>query len=87
MKTIHRYAVPVDDQAHDIELSGPIVHVGTKDVRQVDFWALVDVDEPRVRTFQVFGTGHPIPDEAAYLGTAVASIHFVWHLFEIDGAS
>ena len=44
-EAIYRYEVPVDDEPHPIELSGDIVHVGCRDPKTVEFWAL-SVDRP-----------------------------------------
>jgi hypothetical protein len=39
-------------------------------------------DETHNWEFRVFGTGHEIPDEYEYLGTAPRTEHnLVWHLF------
>jgi len=40
----------------------------------------VNVSEPR--RFSIFGTGHAIPDEYEYVGTAVCD-GYVWHLHEV----
>jgi hypothetical protein len=44
-------------------------------------------DAYETRRFEVFFTGSPIPDGAAYLGTATADDHFGgrfhWHIFEL----
>ncbi len=46
-------------------------------------WAIVDDTEPlEEKSFSVFGTGHPLPDN---LGNFVGTFQmgtFVWHLFE-----
>jgi hypothetical protein len=85
MRAVHRYEVPVDDHAHDIELSGPIVHVDCRNADRVEIWAIADEQEPTVRTFRVFGTGQTLPDNAAHIGTALAGRGgaLVWHLFEL----
>jgi hypothetical protein len=85
VRTVYRYVVPVNDAAHDIELTGPIVHVASRDHRLVEFWAIAGENEPMVRTFQVFGTGGPLPYNAAYIGTTLAASQdqLVWHLFEL----
>lgn len=45
-------------------------------------WAQVDDREPRERhTFEIFGTGHPLPDGAQHVATWDAE-PFVWHLFD-----
>src|SRR5260370_973455 len=39
---------------------------------------------PKVpRRFQVFGTGHPLPQNARYVGTCPRVSGLVWHLFEL----
>lgn len=80
---VYRYEVPVDDAWHEMVLTGPIVKVacrnGVRDV--VHFWALAEVGSPFSARLRVFGTGHQVPDEAVYRGTAIAE-PLVWHLFE-----
>src|SRR6185437_14733595 len=51
----------------------------------VEFWAEHTEGAPsRERTFQVFGTGHPLPPGARYVGTAPRTRDgLVWHLYEI----
>lgn len=89
MNTIHRYSVPVDDAWHTIQTGGPIVHIAARTINAVEFWAHwggVRQD----RTFRVFGTGQPLPEEdaytrAVYIGTALTEPNgrLVWHLFEL----
>jgi hypothetical protein len=83
-EAIYRYEVPVDDDVHPIELSGKILHVGCRDPRTVEFWALHSGGPTVERVFCVVGTGHPIPDGWTKLvGTAIApGGHLVWHLLE-----
>ena len=46
-------------------------------------WVEVTSSEEYVRReFQVFGTGHDIPDHAQYVGT-VQDDWLVWHLYEV----
>jgi hypothetical protein len=35
------------------------------------------------RTFHVIGTGWPVPEGAAYVGTVINPA-FVWHVFEVQ---
>lgn len=85
MRTIYRYSVPVDLRAHIVELTGEILSVGCRDPRFVEFWAEHDEAVQEIsRTFQVFGTGHDLPHDARYVGTAVTPNEvFVWHLYEL----
>ena len=82
---VYRYEVPVDDTWHDITLTGPILHVASHygDIGTVHFWALAGVGSPYTARLRVYGTGHPIPLDAVYRGTAIAE-PLVWHLFEQD---
>lgn len=80
---VFRYEVPVDDQWHDLELSGPILHVDCRDPRVVEFWALHTPGYwcKRTESFTVIGTGHLQPD-GYHVGTAIApGGQLVWHLF------
>lgn len=80
---IFKYTVPVDDTDHRIDLTGPILHVGSQGGGEVQFWSMNygdDVDAvPYV--FRVVGTGHPFPSGMVYVGTAFDG-PFVWHLLK-----
>lgn len=78
-----RFQVPVDDQWHALQLSGPIVHVASRNPRTVELWALDTGRPSRHRGFRVFGTGQPLPPDVAHIGTALAGGgELIWHLFE-----
>lgn len=53
-------------------------------------WARVDTDikEIESRTFRVFGTGHPIPQDMGlmydFIGTAFMDNGLVFHVFELE---
>lgn len=90
--TIYKYAVPVDDQVHELHLlSGdePIVHVGQQynDVGQVFVWAWADTDSDwgdyETRRFIVIGTGHPISRGVKQHIGSVQVGPLVWHLLEV----
>lgn len=82
MIRVLRYEVPVDDQPHGFALSGPIVHVAARLPNVVEFWALdSDLAGYDARHFQVYGTGHQIPEGWGHVGSALVG-PFVWHLFE-----
>lgn len=85
MRRVLRSQILADDQWETFDLSGPIVHIATRAEACVEIWWIDDPVLPlRERTFRVFGTGHPLPDDAAkHVGTAVTpSGQLVWHLFE-----
>jgi len=85
----------------DIPDPGFITAVGNEGPDVVVFWAEVD-PSPRARTsqrsFQIHGTGHPIPEGQVYVGTTQTVITTdsprghnhrsgpVWHLYEVPRA-
>ena len=57
-------------------------HVEAIDPRALTVWAVVDTEaRPERRVLRVYGTGNPLGEVGAYLGSAVAP-PFVWHVFE-----
>ena len=84
-RRVFRWAVPVDGHSHHFDLTGGLLHVEAASDTLVEFWAEKDDAQPaHRRAFQVFGTGHDLPDEAAWCGTTDRTRGgFVWHLFEV----
>jgi len=85
-RRMYRYTVPVDDKAWTQWLTGDPVHVANgATLDEVEFWAeCAEGDPKKPRRFQVFGTGHPLPPGARYVGTCPRTPEgIVWHLFEI----
>lgn len=89
-----RYEVEVNDRPQVIALQGPVLHVAglirgegweVPTTHVVEFWAEGDPSQQREqRTFQVFGTGHPIPEGAVWRGTTARTPEgLVWHLYEL----
>lgn len=81
MQRVLRWDVPVDDEWHEIG-AGRVVHVASRAHRKrpgdlVEVWTLEERPFPGTdelegpRLVRVFGTGHEVPDEAHYIGTAV----------------
>lgn len=86
-RAMFRYEVPLDGKEHAILLRGDPVCVANC-VDGLEFWAEYSDDAiTSTRFFRVFGTGHPVPDGAAYVGTAPRINGFVWHLYELKGKS
>jgi hypothetical protein len=89
MRTMHRFVIPVDDQAHAAMLMPATegefpLAAGNADLDRVEFWAEVDTTRTVPRYFRIFGTGHRVPDGARYAGTAPRNQQgLVWHLFEV----
>jgi hypothetical protein len=84
-----RHEVPVDDQPHVVPLTHSPVAVAAARPSltefAVEFWCEhIEGAPPVRRTFQVFGTGHLLPEDAAWVGTCQRSPEgLVWHLYEI----
>lgn len=84
-RAVHRYEVGLDGPAV-IPLTGEPRHVSAlPGSAGVEFWAEHVSSRPAEdRVFTVIGTGHPVPDGAAYVGTAPRTREgLVWHLFEL----
>lgn len=92
---IFKYKIPVNDQDHiyHLGIESEIVYVDLQDYPDVVcMWVLHNDQEPiqKPRAFRVFGTGHHVPDEYTYVGTALyrtinqyrIETPLVWHLFE-----
>lgn len=81
-RQMFRYVVPVDDQQHTFPLTSNPRAVAAADLDLVEFWAEHDDDPGILRSFQVYGTGHPLPDDARWVGTCARQSGLVWHLYE-----
>jgi hypothetical protein len=84
-RAMYRYAVGLDGPV-TIGLTSDPVTFGALDYSAgIEFWAEHDDAKPLVsRTFVIVGTGHRIPEEASYVGTAPRTRDgLVWHLFEL----
>jgi hypothetical protein len=84
-RAIYKYAVPVDDEWHEVSIHGParVLHVDCQDdYGTVYLWAEVDIEGTgdTVRNMRAFATGQAIPDGASYVGTALTG-PFVWHVY------
>lgn len=84
-RRMFRYVVLIDDQAHVIALSHSPVAVAVSTAWSVEFWCEHTEGAPQgKRAFQVFGTGHPLPDDAQWIGTCPRTPDgLVWHLYEL----
>jgi hypothetical protein len=87
VRAVYRTRIPVDDAAHDLVLTGPILHVATRELTAVEVWHLHDDTVPSSTTrVRVFGTGHPLSSDAGvWVGTAIVpGGAVVWHLFKVS---
>jgi hypothetical protein len=86
-RRMFRYVVPVDDQPHVVPLShGPVAVAAIgPHLASVEFWAEHTEGAPQARrAFRVFGTGHPLPEGAKWVGTCPRlPSGIVWHLYEL----
>ena len=85
MRTVHKFPLNLVDEPQRLLVSAPgtVVHVaGQHDLPTL--WIEVDTDRSASpRTFTVEGTGHPIPDDHEYVGTAhTHGGMMVWHIYE-----
>lgn len=100
-RRVWKYVIPVDDQPHRIP-SWPVHVAPGYDPGYVLAWCEIDdqpgaVDPDHIFTsdqaidVQVYGTNHPIPDNALHIGTAVweptggyAGPPLVWHVYCLE---
>lgn len=84
-RKMYRYAIPVDDVPVTFALTGDPVAVAPNGEALVEFWAEYDQDAGHTdRSFQVFGTGQPLPEGAQWIGTCSrTALGLVWHLYEV----
>lgn len=87
-KTIWKFKV---EPTIAMPIGARIIHVGhTRAIQargELMLWAEVPLDpgEREERRFQVFGTGHSIPESATHLYTWCEGV-YVWHLYELQAA-
>jgi hypothetical protein len=85
-RAMFRYEVPIDDEAHKFRLRGnPVAVAMATSGRAVEFWAEHDTSQSECdQAFRVYGTGHPLPADAEWVGTCPRTPDgLVWHLFEV----
>ena len=92
MNTIYKYRIAETDvQLVNIPVGARILNVGLDPGGDLCLWALVDKSrDPLPRTINIYGTGHPLPDDMTnlvYLGSVTMQrTRLVWHVFENTGA-
>jgi len=87
---MRRYEVPIDDRAHSVRLTGsPVAVAALSTSYGVEFWAEhTDGAPEHDRAYQVFGTGHALPEGAKWAGTCPRTGDgFVWHLFDVTAVT
>lgn len=88
MRAVYRYQVGLDGPVTISITANPAAFGALGYSAGIEFWAEHDDTAPEVpRTFVIVGTGHPVPEGAAYVGTAPRTREgLVWHLYELPGA-
>lgn len=86
MKAIWKYPLAVVDgiQTRKIPIGATFCHVGN-DPRGPGVAVWFHVDSARSeesRDFMVVGTGHPVPEQSKYLGSASQN-GFIWHVLQL----
>ncbi len=84
-KRVLKWNVPVDDRPHPTG-AGKVLYVQCQyGPDSVQVWTEEsELTAGAERQVQVFGTGHQVPFDAIYLGTAVAMDGaLVWHLYDV----
>lgn len=91
-QVVYKYPVQLSSSHFilDLPLGAKVLTVQTQGdaaSQHAQLWALVEKSKPTERRkFQVYGTGHDIPDgqELEYIGTYQQFIgDLVWHVFEV----
>jgi len=88
VKTIHKFTVGFGTNSIEMPAGAKLLHVGAQGQSPYAccVWALVNTSAPMVRRHLcVFGTGHEVDVEAAYVGTTQVG-EFVWHVFDLGEA-
>jgi len=84
MKTVWKYDLLVrgETEIYDIPMGSRVIKVECRQPQLLSFWAEVDTEKNKEkREFVIVGTGHPIPENYEYVGTALDG-WYVWHLYE-----
>lgn len=88
MSIIHRHELTIVDTPQIVSLPSAHTLLSIAPGRNgyyIDLWVLGEsrLTHEVIRTFRIFGTGHPIPNEEQlkFVGTAVMPDDLVWHVF------
>lgn len=83
-KSVFKYKVPVSPDLTVLQMGpGKVLHTEAS-TGTLTIWAET-TGITKERTFCVFGTGHTIPDDFIWQGTASYG-GYVWHLYEVPSA-
>jgi len=87
MIAVYKYQILNPQSAIDLPIGAEVLHVAEQH-GQIQMWAKINTgNTAETRIFQVFGTGHEIPNdgkERAFISTFfVKGGLFVFHVFEV----
>lgn len=86
MRSVWRYNVPVGDRVL-LRVPGGwpgAAHVAARGSADLSVWLEVDTDAAAEDvTLTATGTGHPAPEGGERVGTALAPLGLVWHLWRV----
>jgi hypothetical protein len=90
MNTIHKYVLSSGRMKIALPIGAKVLTV-QRQGEDLCLWAVVDSSQQReMRVFEVFGTGHQMPDGLSkfqYISTVQEmGGALVWHVFETTGA-
>jgi len=87
---VYKTVIPIDDKPHPVVTNGSILHVGRQETTSVCFWhehwtdTELAPESAAEGWYQVFGTGHDIPQDAYHIGTVQDIVRgLVWHLYQV----
>jgi hypothetical protein len=83
MRTIYKYDLMIGYNSLYLADGYKVLHVAEQ-YGNLTMWVDQTIgNSASYRTFNVYGTGHPIPDDnAVHVGTALMSSGLVWHVYE-----
>ncbi len=83
MRTIFKYDLMIGYNALYLPDGYTVVHVAEQ-YGNLSMWVEHTIGNlASSRTFNVYGTGHPIPDDrAVHVGTVLMSSGLVWHVYD-----
>ncbi len=83
MTVIWKYPIVVGRSVLSMPIGAKILKIAEQG-NEIMLWAVVDSEaEMEARFFQVYGTGHPLPDNCGEYMDSVMIDVFVWHVFEL----
>lgn len=84
MRTIYKYDLMIGYNSLYLADGYKVLHVAEQ-YGSLCMWVEQSIqNSPNYRTFNVHGTGQPIPDDnAVHVGAALMSSGLVWHVYEV----